>query len=957
MHIPRFIVDIETGGFDVLVCLDNHGSQSTSLVGLHLRVPQLGFNAHSEFTQRSWSRRDHAGEPSTGPTHLVDAPYLLQFAITGFIGPANLQSIFEDRVSMDRPSRHILAHISQIELQAHGDVLATMPAGAQMASIDKRSIIVRLRGVSDTFVADLTDSNALSVIPDLLSARPPSPTEPPPLGATHTKSLLEVLPAGVSADLAIATISCLASGLDLAPGNTKPIKRGVELRVGLAASYSSMHDRRHSHRTRGERFTSTQHRDRLQLRENILCEAVSVSQELNEGLGEKGAVIRLEAFNFQVRPMVDCGNAFAPLCDWETKPFQSIPTALLSVPQIRIDMLLKRTIAPQSTEFQDICRVVADVRCVRLNLSVHHGYCLALASTALSQIKPPSTPSSPRPSSRDAIALHVVGHLGNLQARVNLPGTQNVYISLEKAKVALRDFQCEVSFGIMHAWALSTDGKWDEVLRMRQFEILAPLDRSNLITINGQGARLRIPYEFSFASLIQEISLAFKATKHIFHIVQAGHFIAMGTPEAEDAKRVPPLSISVNALVIEAVDDPFETKLSLLWRAGLKEQQERLVRQEAFDAKVEAIRVEETGDPGVASPNSAPSHEWSFGSKHTVSIEEAQERLKQFNSSAWISAYNTAMMAIAKREGSQLRRVGQIPGALNLETSVPLDIRNIETVPPLIRLLFDGVRFDLAQPSFTNVGSSLPEFLKRTGGLPLDTQYTLLVPINIRWEMRYAMVTLRDYPLPLLHVRANPDQSPSWTTCIDLVIAEEIGPSDSVEWISTTIVPRGVGTNEQAGFSLLVPKTGMPVKTYANPEVHVTSPYATDISWGVSYQPCVADVMRVIDSLSHPSRDPSSPLGFWDKLRLSLHGKLRISFTAGLNLLIKGLPMLRLYYRYLHNEHYPHSGSRDPYEILGNGAGFALCWTGHPEIFVGHHFDEKELIQFRGDRMVVGIPK
>ncbi|KAJ1308412.1 hypothetical protein OPQ81_004117 [Rhizoctonia solani] len=198
------------------------------------------------------------------------------------------------------------------------------------------------------------------------------------------------------------------------------------------------------------------------------------------------------------------------------------------------------------------------------------------------------------------------------------------------------------------------------------------------------------------------------------------------------------------------------------------------------------------------------------------------------------------------------------------------------------------------------------------------------------------MVTLRDYPLPLLHVRPNPDQTPSWTATADLVIAEEIGPNDSVEWIPTTIVPQGLGVPEQVGFSILIPKTGMPVKTYASPEVQVTSPYATDISWGVSYQPCVADVMRIVDSLSHPSRDPSSPLGFWDKMRLSLHGKLRISFVAGLNLLIKG--------------------SRDPYEISGNGAGFALCWTGHPEITMGYYPEDKELVQFRGDRMVLGIP-
>lgn len=934
MHIPRLVVDIQTGGFDVLFCLDNHGPRSVTPAGVHLLVPQLELHGYSEFIPRPWTHRDQSHEPFTESKHLTEAPYLLRFSLTGLLGPADLQVIYEDRVPMGQLGRHSVVRLSQVELQANGDVLAAMLDGDQLPSIDKTSAVTHGRCVSDSLVVDMTNSEALSVLPDFLSASPPTKLESSSSRTTHKKSPLEALPAGINVHFAIGTISCLASGRDLAPGNAKPVRRGIELRVGLALGYSLMHDRQHSYRTRGDRFASTQHRDRLQLPDNILCESASISQELNENAGEKGAVLRLGTFNFQIRPIVDFGSAFIPICDWEAKSTSSVPTALLNIPQIRVDILLKRTAIPQSASYNDTCRVVAEIPCVRLNLSVHHAYCLALSSSAFPRAKHAfSAPPPPPPSSAHKIVLHALGNIGNIQARVDLPGTQRVYLCLEKTKLALRDPHREVSFGTLHGWALSADGKWDEVLRMRQFEILAPPDQSQAISITGQGARLRIPHEYSFASLIQEISLAAKTVKHLFHIIQAGHFIAMGTPEAEDAKRVPPLVISINALSIEAVDDPFETKLSLLWRAGRKEQQERLVRQDAFNAKVEAIRAE-SGNEHAPVPNGAGSQEWHFGGKHTIPIEEAHQRLQQFNSSAWISALNTAKMAIVKREETQLRRVGQVPGSLQIETPVPLDIREIETVPPLIRLLFDGVRVELAEPSFS--GSSLPEFLKRTGGLPLDTQYTLLVPISIRWEMRYAMVTLRDYPLPLLHVRPSPDQSPSWTASADLVIAEEIGPSDSVEWLSSTVVPQGLGLEEQAGFSILVPKTGMPVKTYANPVVHVTSPEATDISWGVSYQPCVSDVVRVVDSLSHPSRDPSPPLGFWDKFRLSLHGKLRISFVAGLNLLIKG--------------------SRDPYEISGNGAGFALCLTGHPEIFVGYHLDEKELIQFRGERMVVGIP-
>ncbi|EUC67503.1 Apt1 domain protein [Rhizoctonia solani AG-3 Rhs1AP] len=939
MHIPRLMVDIQTGGFNFLFCLDHHGSQSSTLAGVHLNVPQIGLHGRSEFVSRPWTRRDQHREPYTESANLVDSPYILRFDIAAFAGPADLQAIFEDRVLQAQSGRHSIVRLSQIDLHANGDILAALPDGASKAAIDIQTTLAHLRCISDTFVVDLTNSEALSVIPDLIPARPLSDAETPEAVPVPKKSLFESMPAGICTHFAIATISCLASGRDLAPGNVKLVKRGIEFCTGVSVGYSSMHDRIHSHRTRSARFASDKLRKVLTTSNDILSESVSISHELRESLGERGAVARLEVFNCQIRPIVDYGAAFIPLCDWESRirdKSPTTPTAILFIPLVRVDVLLKRTIASQPETYHDTCRVVAHVPRVRLNLSVHHAYCLLLSSTALPKSKSSSSPRpKPNPPSKTDLVVHVAGHVEHVEVHVDLPETQRVYLRVDKLKLALRDSHQEVSFELLHGWALSEDGRWDEMLRMRHFEILAPPTEDERISITAQGARLRIPHEYSLASLIQEISLSIKTVKHLAHITRVGHFVAMETPPAEDAKRVPPLAITINALVIEAVDDPFETKLSLLWRAGFKEQQERLIREEAFTAKAEAIKIEGMEELGLAS-QSTGSREWHFGNRHTVSTDDAYRRLQQFNSSAWLEAYGNGKKALAKHEETQLRRVGLIPGSLELQPAIPLDVRPTEIVPPLIRLLLDGVRIELTHPTFAGTNSSLPEFLRRTGELPPNTEFTLLVPLNIHWEMRYAMATLRDYPLPLLHVRASPDQVPSWTATADLVIAEEIGPNHSVEWIPTTVVPQGLGVPEQVGFSILVPKTGMPVKTYANPEVQVTSPFATDISWGVSYQPCVADVMRIIDSLSHPSRDPSSPLGFWDKMRLSLHGKLRISFVAGLNLLIKG--------------------SRDPYEISGNGAGFALCWSGNPEISVGCYPEDKELVQFRGDRMVLGIP-
>ncbi|KAJ1308413.1 hypothetical protein OPQ81_004118 [Rhizoctonia solani] len=655
MHIPRLIVDIQTGGFNFLFCLDHHGSQSAKLAGLHLQVPHVGLHGCSEFITRPWSRRPQAHQPYTESANLVDSPYVLRFDVTGVVGPANLQAIFEDRVLEAQSGRHSIIRLSQIDLNANGDVLAALPDDASKACIDTQTTLAYVRCVSDAFVVDLTNSEALSVIPDLLSTRSPKDIESSASEPASQKSVFQSMPVGVCAHFAIATISCLASGRDLAPGNTKLIKRGVEFRTGVSVGYSSMHDRTHSYRTRSARFASDRLRDELTTSNDILSESVSVSHELRENLGEQGAVVRLDVFNCQVRPIVDYGAAFVPLCDWESRPRDknpTTPTALLHIPLIRVNVLLKRTIASQPGTYHDTCRIVAHVARVRSNLSVHHAYCLLLSSTALLQLRPPSSPrsrSKPNPSKNDLV-VQVAGHVEHIEAHLDLPGTQRVYFRLDKLKLALRGSHREVSFDLLHGWALSEDGRWDEMLRTRSFEVLAPPTELERISIVAQGVRLRIPHGYSLASLIQEISLSVKSIKHLSHITRVGHFVAMDTPPAEGAKRVPPLAITINALVIEAVDDPFETKLSLLWRAGFKEQQERLIREEAFTAKAEAIRMEGL-ESGQAS-QSTGSREWHFGSKHTIPAEEAYRRLQQFNSSAWHEAFANGKKGSRKARGN-----------------------------------------------------------------------------------------------------------------------------------------------------------------------------------------------------------------------------------------------------------------------------------------------------------------
>jgi len=189
----------------------------------------------------------------------------------------------------------------------------------------------------------------------------------------------------------------------------------------------------------------------------------------------------------------------------------------------------------------------------------------------------------------------------------------------------------------------------------------------------------------------------------------------------------------------------------------------------------------------------------------------------------------------------------------------------------VVRLVIDGVNLQITGPSFPL--EKLPDFLFDIGGgQPRSSEYTLLVPLHLDVAVTSITVNLRDYPLPLFAVNGKPGaEATALTFRTDLVIAEQMGPVQSVEWLDCVIVEEDFGVRGASKFHFGVPKTIMPVKTYANPEVNATTKETTEICWGISYGYTIQDVMRILETLSSAPRDPSPSVGFWDKVNWFLH--------------------------------------------------------------------------------------
>jgi hypothetical protein len=207
----------------------------------------------------------------------------------------------------------------------------------------------------------------------------------------------------------------------------------------------------------------------------------------------------------------------------------------------------------------------------------------------------------------------------------------------------------------------------------------------------------------------------------------------------------------------------------------------------------------------------------------------------------------------------------------------------------------------LDRPSFGF--QHLPEFLHKTGDLPLDTQFTTLIPFHIKWTMNEVRVLLRDYPLPFIHIppvhhsqhSASSQRIPAWFVETDVVFAEELCGEEAIYRCDTTVIPPHYGADGAPAFRISVPRTVTPVKFYSTMNVDINSSLPTKIVWGTSYQPALHDAMQVFDTFTKPNQDPSDKIGFWDKMRLIVHSDFRFNWKGGgdVHLTLKGTNSIR----------------------------------------------------------------
>lgn len=799
-----------------------------------------------------------------------------------------------------------------------------------MARLNTRSFFTTLHCRTEAALFELWHPKRLEILSTLLSSLPSSRLSTRPSRGPPT------LPTGYSLSLAIARTVLFVTGPDINPTADEALTLGVAFSTGISSQFCSVgadHIRSVTY-SRSE----SQDRQKLFLPPNRLGEAILSARASNPSTGGV-AFGKLMLWNTNLRSAAaDQFSMDDPLILERDNTILDAKR-IVSMQNFSIDM--KCTVQP-SSPVRIGCdgSFTIDSFTLFFDLSLVHSASAALRT--LQRLKQCTGVSSSPSPQRPSTSVTLNGTMKVFRARLSFLD-QRIVARVNHIDISTNPDGNQGYIDSLFLWvpveapkARAINGtSWEELGRMYRCTLLLKKSLSNQVNVATDSLRVRIPYGYVLAELSQATVITVKAMRHLMHMMMVGKYTPMPVPVAEDAKRVPDIAFTCRVLCLEAADDPFESQLGFNYRVGLEAARSRHRREEAFDAKASAIV---SGISASRDPQSLHS-DYHFDGNHSITLQEARCRLDMAHSMDWMLRHQRQSRERAIQEDSVFQLLhGSIP--LKRPTKVPDLIwpADIQRVPPLIRVIISGLRLRVNEPSFSL--QRLHDFLHEQGnGVPHQTSYSLLVPMHLTLALASLQVSLRDYPLPLLYIPPLSDGDDSCTFLFDsdLVVAEELGPESSVEWIPCPFYDSDELPIHNTQMLLKVPKTLMPVKTYAQPSIQVSAHGPTAFAWGVSYSPVLQDVVRVLESLTPEARDPSPPLGFWDKLGLVFHWRIHVWFKEEIRLYLKG--------------------SRNPYVLENEGAGFAFCWQGKPRINIGFENDAREVVQVSSDAMLIVIPK
>ncbi|ORY92172.1 golgi-body localization protein domain-domain-containing protein [Syncephalastrum racemosum] len=492
--------------------------------------------------------------------------------------------------------------------------------------------------------------------------------------------------------------------------------------------------------------------------------------------------------------------------------------------------------------------------------------------------------------------------------------------------------------------------KWEQLIELDNITFQRKAERNHSMHMGK--LLLRIPYGYVMADVIDNAVNLSKCIKALHpRLRDPEAFTLFGSAVKDEPVRVPHIQLCVDALRIQMDDDPFESQLRLIFRTGLTEQASRNQLEEAFSAKAHMVMqtpqstLTEGARRGLDSDQTRRRFLSNLSTEAVDSsadsrVHDAWLGLQEHNANSWIrrikSAVESETAAYGNAQEFDYRQAGydddhDEEGDDPLASAFHISTCSLPPHPPLGELAIMKTRLHISPPQFPL--EETRAFVHKAGDTPLDTRFSTLVPFHLDWRAAETWAQIRDYPLALILVPPPPpgpeEYATSWHLTGDYVFGDELGGVDATRKINIPVL--------DTLYAIDVTRTSTPPKFYSVVNIEVHTPGLSSIGWSASLQPALQDISRVMDTLTRPPVDPSPKVGFWDKIRLLIHTRTKISFLAGDFAVVM-------------------KGTRDPYNMTERGFGLAKVWRNDVVWLMGHDNPEREFLQIISRDYAFGVP-
>jgi hypothetical protein len=600
-HIPRVHIDVELGSIRINVPLSSSTRKKTQ-AAVEMKTAGAVFCLDSDFIPPPYrSKKIFVYEEVT--------PIRMRTATACHIEPLELGI----RVGVEthgsfgggetnETSFEPLLTIDTLNVTANG-MSSAMIKDDGITVLDISSTFLDLHCSADAISVELWHVEVVSTLSQIMDTFRQRPKPPPPhpwtKPAHRGPHLLDRLPMGVDATFAIGRFTVFATSPDLNPKESTEITRGIAFHTGFSVHFCSILPCHVS--AAGKLSDRHQTRHKLYLPEEPITRAVNKTTSRRES-DWTSDVVRITLWDTGIRSAISTACvADDPYCleDLSSR-FSKQNTQFVLIPIVKIDLLYPGIRAAEwSGDAEDkwVCEAGVKVPTVKLKLELVHAYCALLAMKGLKDVfapssldpdakavRKPTAPHLPAEPTREKV-IKLQASVQTLELLFNMPEGQAIAARMNDLNLQVTPARTIViSWPSCFFWVprlrglrerlegATDDRRWEEFVSMQSWDVT--VDTASQpgisITVQGEVGRVRIPHQFVLSELVLAITLSVKSMKHLVEVVNKGKFRKMDIPDKEDAKKVPKMVFKVRRLIAEAADDPFESKLGLISRAGSK---------------------------------------------------------------------------------------------------------------------------------------------------------------------------------------------------------------------------------------------------------------------------------------------------------------------------------------------------------------------------------------------------